>query len=274
MTNYLYILPLVRDMSWQQLSELGLNDNQSKVLYNLMLLNEGKASEIAEAAGISRVRVYDILKELYSMGLIRKIEARPTRYKALAPEKTIDKYLKWKEERYQQEKRQLQSLKGSLTETLQAAFQRKEEERPDNLLELLPLGDVSERETKDIIKEGKEIKIISESLSYIDAIKDVLDRKNVRVQVILKRKQLLDNRGQKAHDKAVKILEDIGAAIKQAEELPLRGTITDQEAVLNVKDKQSSNLLRDCIYTNHDSFVQAMNLYFNQQWQQLEKLEI
>lgn len=266
MTNYLYIFCLVKDMGWQQISELGLNDNQSKVLHSLMLLKEGKASEIAEAANISRVRVYDILKELYAMGLIRKIEARPTRYKALEPEATIEKYLKWKEDKFQEEKERLQSVKKEVTNSLQSASQRKEEKKPENILELLPLGEVSERETKDVIKHSDQVKIISESLSYLDAIKEVL-RDKKQIQVILKRKQLLEERTKEAHERAVAVLEELDADIKQAEELPLRGTITDKEAVLNVKDKESSNLLRDCIYTNHESFVQAMNLYFDGLWE-------
>ncbi len=58
--------------------------------------------------------------------------------------------------------------------------------------------------------------------------------------------------------------------ISYTDKMPLRGTITDKEAVLNVREKETSNLLRDCIYTNHESFIEAMNIYFNNLWRKCE----
>lgn len=254
-------------MSWEVLKDIGLNEKEAKVLHSLLRLQEAKASEIAKASGISRVRVYDILKDLYSRGIIRKKKGRPTKYIALTPEETVDKFLNWKKEKYEEEKQKILDNKEKVQEELKKEQQRDEEERPKHILEFLSLGDVSEEETRNVIKNSEdEVKIMSESLEWIDSIKEELEKSNSDIRVLLQKEEKIDERAKKAQEKALEVLEKTDADIKFIDEMPLRGCISNKEAVINVKEKQSSNLLRDCIYTNHASFVRALNIYFKGLW--------
>ena len=256
-------------MGSEVLKRVGLNKYQSEVLYNLIRLKEAKASEIAKVTDISRVRVYDIFKELYSMGIIKKIEGRPTRYVALSPEKTFEKILLWKKQNFDEEKNRILESKKIITKELEDIFKRKDKEKPKNILELISLGKVSEIETKKIIQESKKnVKIMSEALEYIDSIEGALNKTNSKIQVILQTEDNIDISARKSQKKAVKKLKQIGAEIRYFERMPLRGCIVDNEkAILNIKDKKATNLLRDCILTNHSSFVEAMNLYFDNIWE-------
>ncbi|MFP4116374.1 MAG: TrmB family transcriptional regulator [Candidatus Aenigmatarchaeota archaeon] len=255
-------------MSWESLAEIGLQEKEAKTLHALLRLEEAKASEIAKASGISRVRTYDILKDLYSKGLIRKKEGRPTKYIALSPEETIQKFLNWKEEKYKEEKEKIMEKKEEVEKDLKESKEIDEEKRPKHILEFLSLGDVSEQETRNVIKNSEdEVKIMSESLEWIDSIQDELEKTDSEIKVLMQKKENIDQRAKKAQKKAVKILEDLDTEVVFTDEMPLRGCMSNKEAVINVKEKESSNLLRDCIYTNHQSFVRALNIYFDGLWE-------
>ena len=255
-------------MSWEVFSNIGLKEKQAKVLHSLLRLEEAKASEIAKASGISRTRVYDILKDLYSRGLIRKKKGRPTKYISLSPEETIQKFLNWKKEKYEEEKEQVLKKKDRIIKEIEKDQNRDEEERPKHLLEFLSLGDVSEQETRNVIANSEnEVKIMSEALQWIDSIHEELERTDSEIKVLLKKEEKMDQRARESQEEALKILKQMNAEIVFVDEIPLRGCISNKEAVINVKEKQSSNLLRDCIYTNHDSFVQALNIYFDGLWE-------
>lgn len=251
-------------MSYHNFVKIGLNKFQSKILYNLIKLKEAKASELAKIANISRVRVYDILKELYSMGLIKKIEGRPSKYIAYSPEQTLEKLIEWEKEKFQKQKENILKNKEKITNELEKIYNEKDKERPQNILELISLGKISEKETKSILKQAEnEIKIMSESLEYIDSILKVLKNTNAKIKVLLKK----NPKSKETQRKAIKKLNKINAQIKFFKTIPLRGTIIDEkEAIINIRDEKSSNLLRDCIHTNHKSFLEALNLYFNNLW--------
>lgn len=255
-------------MSWEVFSDIGLKEKQAKVLHSLLRLEEAKASEIAKASGISRTRVYDILKDLYNRGLVRKKKGRPTKYIALPPEETIQKFLNWKKEKYEEEKKQVLEKKDRIIEEIKKNQDRDEEERPKHILEFLSLGDVSEQETRNVIANSEnEVRIMSEALQWIDSIQEELEETDSTVKVLLQNKENIDQRAKEAQEKAIEILEQTNAEIVFTDEMPLRGCISNKEAVINVKEKESSNLLRDCIYTNHDSFVRALNIYFDGLWE-------
>ena len=251
-------------MSYHSFIKMGLNKFQAKILYNLIKLKEAKASDLTKITDISRVRVYDILKELYSMGIIKKIEGRPSKYIAYSPKDTLEKIIEYKKQSFEKQKENILKNKKKITKELEKIYNKKQKESPQNILELISLGEISEKETKNILKKAKkEIKIMSESLEYIDSIYKVLKKSKAKVKVLLKK----DPKSKKTQAESIEKLNKINAKIKFFETMPLRGTIIDKrQAIINIRDEKSSNLLRDCIHTNHNSFLEALNLYFNNIW--------
>lgn len=256
-------------MDFKELTDLGLNKYQAEVLFSLLKLKEAKASEIAKSTSIDRVRVYDILDELYSMGLIHKLESRPTIFLSLPPSEIFQKALQWNKSQFQERKEKILEKQKNLQKELSQLYESSDKEKPSNILELISLGDVSEKETKKIISQSKKtIKIMTEVFEYIDSIEDILSKSKSKILVLLKSKPS----SPELQSKAVKKLKSLGAQIRYTDSLPLRGTIIDnKKAILNVRDVRSSNLLRDCIYTNHQSFLEAANIYFDNLWTSAKK---
>ncbi len=255
-------------MGYEDLKILGLNRQQSQVLYQLIRLGEAKASSLAKSCEIDRVRVYDILEELYSMGFIRKIKSRPTKYVSLEPKKIFDNALDYNKRFFEKKKEELAKNKRKVEEELSHVFNRSDKKKPKNILELLSIGDVSENETRKLIEDSKKtVRIMTEALQYVGSLEEALKKTNSDIMVIFQNRGL-SSRAKKSQKIAVEKLKKAGAQIRYYEKMPLRGCISDdKKAIINIQDKKSSNLLRDCIFTNHKAFVEAMNIYFDNMWE-------
>ncbi len=83
-------LELLNNKIIQTLLDLGLTDDEAKVLLFMNKKGEMKASEIAKNVGIARTRLYDILETLQGKGLIVSTVERPAKYRALPLEKAVD----------------------------------------------------------------------------------------------------------------------------------------------------------------------------------------
>ncbi len=83
-------LELLNNKITQSLLDLGLTDDEAKVLLFMNKKGERKASEIAKDVGIPRTRLYYVLESLQSKGVVFSTVERPARYRALPLEKAID----------------------------------------------------------------------------------------------------------------------------------------------------------------------------------------
>ncbi|MFY3741988.1 MAG: sugar-specific transcriptional regulator TrmB [Candidatus Nitrosomirales archaeon] len=83
-------LELLNSRIAHTLLDLGLNEEEAKVVLFLSKKGEMKASEIAKNVGIARTRLYFILETLQGKGLIVSTVERPAKYRALPLEKAVD----------------------------------------------------------------------------------------------------------------------------------------------------------------------------------------
>ena len=76
------------------MQQFGLTAPQARVYASLVQLGTARASQIAENAGIHRVDVYRILKELSRLQMIEILLGEPNQFRALAPSIAISHLLK------------------------------------------------------------------------------------------------------------------------------------------------------------------------------------
>jgi sugar-specific transcriptional regulator TrmB len=141
------------------LRRIGLNEYESRVYSSLNLDSTQTASEISRKAGIPRARVYDVLTSLERKGFVMVSLGRPVSFKAIEPEKALMNYEKQKRKLFEQELKEMNSLK----ELLKKSFNRKETKEESFCGTWSVSGPQIEKIILDSLKNAKESVLISTS---------------------------------------------------------------------------------------------------------------
>jgi len=75
----------------ENLKLLGMSEYEAKVYVSLVKLGKATARDVHDDSGVPRARVYDVLDKLAKRGFVDVEEAEPKRYKAVEPEKIVEK---------------------------------------------------------------------------------------------------------------------------------------------------------------------------------------
>jgi sugar-specific transcriptional regulator TrmB len=75
------------------LGELGLSSYEEQVYRTLLVTGATTATELSEASGVPRGRIYDVLNGLEAREIVRSQPTEPTQYRALDPETAVDRLL-------------------------------------------------------------------------------------------------------------------------------------------------------------------------------------
>jgi len=76
-----------------ELGELGLSSYEETAYRTLLVTGAVSASDLSDASGVPRGRIYDVLNGLEARGLVRTQSTEPTRYAAVDPERAVDRLL-------------------------------------------------------------------------------------------------------------------------------------------------------------------------------------
>lgn len=100
------------------LRRLGLNQYESKTYLALVSADASTATELSDAANIPRPRVYDVLAKLEKKGFVMTRPGRPTRYAAISVGTALNALKKEREESFNKEVSELDSLEELLSSAL------------------------------------------------------------------------------------------------------------------------------------------------------------
>jgi sugar-specific transcriptional regulator TrmB len=73
------------------LRKLGLTEYEAKAYAALVGMGEASAREIHELCGVPRTRIYDILRDLAGKGFVEYVQGSPSSYRAVEPDRVIEK---------------------------------------------------------------------------------------------------------------------------------------------------------------------------------------
>jgi sugar-specific transcriptional regulator TrmB len=73
----------------ENLRKLGFTGNEAKTYSALVILKQARASDIAEASGVPRAKIYRTLRGMEKKGYVRIIEGEPTLFCCTQPEELI-----------------------------------------------------------------------------------------------------------------------------------------------------------------------------------------
>lgn len=104
------------------LNELGLSDYEASVYRTLLSSGPAAAKAVSEASGVPMGRIYDVLNDLETAGMVRSQQlGHSKRYTAVEPEHALNRQLESKREELEAELDRYEAVVDDLVERLEAS---------------------------------------------------------------------------------------------------------------------------------------------------------
>jgi len=264
------------------LARLDLREYETQALRELLTLGRSTAPNLAEATGIPRARIYEVLSELADRGFIEVIPGRPKEYQAKHPGEILDRAVENERQDYESFRNEIEDHRADFVETFGPIFERASEDvtPTEDLFHVVDVGDPSETETRQLYHEAEdEIAIMTKSFEYLDAVRPALEdalNRGVEIRVLMLDPVLLepDNRDVQADIHEELSADYPGVDVRFSnEKLPLRGTVADPsmdyesgKAILLVEEKDIPLSMRQAAVTDNGSFVAGLKRLFDLIW--------
>lgn len=145
----------LQDADMQTLMSLGLNSSDARVLVALYKIGTAKASRIAKDSTVTRPDVYRALSKLHKLGLVEKIIAHPSRFRAVPIETGVSVLLEHKAKKYIE----LKSKSASLIRRINKKNNYKESYQESQFVLIPSTEALFKRLTKSIEKTKKSIDV-------------------------------------------------------------------------------------------------------------------
>jgi sugar-specific transcriptional regulator TrmB len=216
----------------EKLRQLGLTEYETQAYLVLVEGSQMSAEEIARNAKIPIPRVYGVLDSLRNLGLILILEGRPKKFEIISPDEGLQNLLKLRKKSAEEALHQLEVTSMEVKEVLSPIFWRERLRiRPEDLLEPLENLSLTEKQTKQLIKEAKtSIDIFTDIFNWFDAVDTALKnaiKRGVKIRILMNM-QHAETRS------TVKKLQTMGIDTRQPKDLrfPVRGTLVDSSKVI------------------------------------------
>ncbi|AGN00934.1 transcriptional regulator TrmB [Salinarchaeum sp. Harcht-Bsk1] len=265
------------------LQSLDLKEYEATALAHLLSAGRTTAPDVAEATGIPKARVYDVLASLGEQGYVKVIPGRPKEYQPKSPEAVLERAKENRRQAYEDYVGEVESLREDVLETFGPLFEQADEDVTPTaeLFHVVDVGEPSETETRRLYNVAEEtVYVITNSFAYFDAVepavRDALDR-GVAVSVLLLDPAHLPEEKAEVQSAIVERIsaEYPGVEYRFSEErLPWRGTFVDPggdyesgQAIFLTEEPDVPNHRRQAAITENGSFVAGMKRYFDLVWE-------
>jgi sugar-specific transcriptional regulator TrmB len=260
---------------------LDLTEYEATALAALLRLGRTTAPDLAEATGIPKARIYDVLGSLSDAGYLKVIPGRPKEYQPHDPETVLERARENKRQELETFERELDEARDSFLATFESAFEEHEDVRPaEELFHVVDVGDPSESETRRLYHEAdRAAYVLTKSFEYLDAVSPSLEAaidRGVAVRALFYHPDLLDEGERRIQESVTERLREEFPAVEfrfSTGELPWRGTFVDPsttyddgEAIFLVEEPEVPDHMRQAALTANGSFVAGFKRYFELVW--------
>jgi sugar-specific transcriptional regulator TrmB len=260
---------------------LDLTEYEATALAALLRLGRTTAPDLAEATGIPKARIYDVLGSLSDAGYLKVIPGRPKEYQPHDPETVLERARENKRQELETFERELDDARDSFFATFESAFEEQEDVRPaEELFHVVDVGDPSESETRRLYHEAdRAAYVLTKSFEYLDAVSPSLEAaidRGVAVRALFYHPDLLDEGERRIQESVTERLREEFPAVEfrfSTGRLPWRGTFVDPsttyddgEAIFLVEEPEVPDHMRQAALTANGSFVAGFKRYFELVW--------
>jgi len=256
------------------IKSFGLTDYESKAYITILRLGICTAEQLSEYANIPLPRVYDTVGELQKKGFVLVTKTRPKKFKAVTPEKALNRLI---EDRKKEMSREIEKLKHEAQISIKKLSSI---ENLSNNEEKLDMWTTRKRKNVMAILEEqkatakKEVLIFSGDLSWINENADILkdlNKKKITIKILAKpltNKQIKSN---------VSLAKKLGAKVKTGYTGKLRGHIVDGKVAAIAIKVSNEKIIETHPYSkyelvvfNNQSIVSAFKENFEFWWKNLK----
>ncbi len=257
--------------------KINLPGYHTRTLSYLLMTGRMKATELAKVADVPRTRIYDVLEDLFKMGLVKYKPGRPSIFQSINIEDIPEKLILWKKKKTEEEINELKNLQEDIKTLSIPTYNSNMKE----LLNMILVGIPSEMETRKIIENAKrEINVVSHAFEHYGRLKENIInayRRNVRLRVLLAHPNSMDVK-YKERQKSLKkwMKRDMPRIeIKMFNgKIPIKATIADPDiqyktgsAIFIVEQKEIPLFMREAAVTHNPSLVYGLKNYFDHLWE-------
>ena len=265
------------------LAELDLKEYEATALAHLLRAGRTTAPDVAEATGIPKARIYDVLDSLADRGFLEVIPGRPKHYQPKAPAEILDRATENRRQDFEDFRSEIESMRPAFLEVFEPMFEQAEEAVSpiSELFHVVDVGDPSETETRRLYRVADDsVYVITNSFAYFESVEPAVANaleEGVDVSVLFLNPELLPEENRARQAEIVELLETEYPEIDfrfSEEVLPWRGTFVDPsmeydsgQAIFLVEETDVPDYKRQAAITENGSFVAGMLRYFELIWE-------
>ena len=255
----------------QNLMKLGLTEYESKAYIFMLYKQFFVATDLAKVSKIPRTRIYEILDNLCNKGLCVEIFGKVKKFKAVSPEKALQRLLEYIEE----ENKRKENLCKHLTKSLGQIYKNQSSKNyPLNYIETYRDPKQTGIRFIELITLAKQEILIFAKHPFIN-IDKFLELENEEELLAIKRgieyKALYEISQKEDVDlwqiEQTKRISKFGGSSRIIDELPLKMAIFDEETVIFALE---DNLYRSKSLTSliiqHKTFAISLKILFQFFW--------
>lgn len=265
------------------LQRLDLKEYEATALARLLRSGRTTAPDVAEATGIPKARIYDVLDSLADRGFVEVIPGRPKHYQPKAPEAILDRATENRRQEFEDFRGEVDEMRADFLDVFGPMYERAEEAVSpiSELFHVVDVGGPSETETRRLYRVADEgVYVITNSFAYFESVEPAVANalaEGVDVSVLFLNPALLSEENRARQGEMVERIETEYPAIDfrfSKEVLPWRGTFVDPsmeydsgQAIFLVEETDVPDYKRQAAITENGSFVAGMRRYFELIWE-------
>ena len=265
------------------LQELDLREYEATALAHLLRAGRTTAPDVAEATGIPKARIYDVLDSLADRGFVEVIPGRPKHYQPKAPGESLDRATENRRQQFEDFRGEVEALRPDFLKAFEPMYEQAEEAVSpiSELFHVVDVGDPSETETRRLYRVAEdEVYVITNSFAYFDSVEPAVANaleEGVDVSVLFLNPELLPEENVPRQEDVVERIATEYPEIDyrfSEEVLPWRGTFVDPsmnydsgQAIFLVEETDVPDYKRQAAITENGSFVAGMLRYFELIWE-------
>ncbi|MCU4717861.1 TrmB family transcriptional regulator [Halapricum hydrolyticum] len=265
------------------LAHLDLREYETTALRELLTLGRSTAPNLAEATGIPRARIYEVLDELADRGFVEVIPGRPKEYQAKHPEEILDRAVENERQDFESFRAEIEDVREEFVSTFGPLFERASGDitPTEDLFHVVDVGEPSETETRQLYHDAeREVHVLTKSFAYLESIRPALEdalNRGVEIRVLMLDPAHLSPDNREVQATIYQELTDSRPGVEvrfSNEKLPLRGTVADPsmdyesgKAILLVEEKDVPLSMRQAAVTDNGSFVAGIERLFELIWE-------